>query len=205
MNLLSIGLGTLVLFLLAVSLCPAQEKIRTLEHGRYRQYDVATEPFAIVGRQLGDKPFINERQVAGNSDWLSKLILSVKNTSGKSIIAGEINLIIAKQNNMSADAAMILRFPIQESVLDGEGKATGEYQYTQPLKPGEVVKVRVPEGQLHILDVIKKDGVVDIDSVSVVFIRAIFDDRTSWFQGIEMKEDPNVPGRWIPVSRRPGD
>jgi hypothetical protein len=39
---------------------------------------------------------------------------------------------------------------------------------------------------------------MEIYGVSLAFISATFDDGTKWFQGIEMREDPSVPGRWTP-------
>jgi len=193
------------IFLLTTSLSYAQQKIRTVEHGKYRKYDTNTEPIAIVSRELGDKPFMNDSDVVGGSDWLRVLTLSVKNISKKAIKECEINLIIAKQGNMSNDASMSIRFPTREPVMNADGKPTGEYQPLKLLKPGEIIKVKVSENQLRMLDVLKKDGVSDVDQVSLVFISVKFDDGKRWFQGIDMREDPNNPGRWVPVRPdRPG-
>lgn len=195
-----------MLMLTAVSICHAQEKIRTVEHGKYRKYDIRTEPIAIVSRELGDKLFMNESQVVGGSDWLRDLTLSVKNISKKPIVKFSILLTIDKQGNMTGLAAMEFSFPSpRESVLDADGKPTSEYQPLKVLKPGGIVKVKVSDNQLRILDDLKKADVGDIERVSIGFRQVVFDDGTGWFQGLDTREDPNRPGSMIPIRPdRPG-
>lgn len=182
-------------------ICTAQEKVRTLEHSEYRQYDLRTEPFAIVGRGLGSKQFRNDREVIAGPQWLSELTLIVKNVSQKPIVQAEINLKIPKQGKMVNPAVIILRFPSHDTLFSVDRKPTGELPPLKPLKPGEIIQLRVPEHELRILEDIKKDGVVDLDVVSIAFISATFEDGTRWFQGLELREDPDVPGRWSPVRR----
>ena len=186
-----------ILLLTAASFAPAQEKLRTVEHGKYRKYDIKTEPIAIVGRQLGNKPFINDNEVMGRPDWLRDLTLDVRNISNKTIKDFEINVVIEKQDNMPFAAGMSLRFPTQEPILSLNGKPAGEYNAPKLLKPGEIVKVKVSDNMLRILDDLKKDGVVDILRVYLAFTRVRFDDGTGWFQGMEMREDPKYPGSMI--------
>ena len=188
--------------LMLASFCTAQEKIRTIEHGKYRLYDIKSEPIAIVSRELGDKPFMTNRQVLGGPDWLRDLTLGVKNISNKTIKNFEIHIIIDKQGNMATGVTLLFRFPPPpEPVLSQDGKPTGAYQPVEVLKPGEVVKVKAPDSQLRMLDFIKKEGVVDIDRVSLSIQKVDFDDGTRWYQGVESREDPN----YVPViPDRPG-
>src|SRR5438067_1276080 len=84
--------------MLGTSLCPAQEKLRTVMHGgMYRNYDIKTEPIAIVSREVWDKPFTNESQIVSGPDWLRYLTLGVKNISGKTIKVFEIDVLLRKQ------------------------------------------------------------------------------------------------------------
>jgi len=195
---------SILLMLLLVSVSNAQEKIRTLEHGKYRTYDIKTEPIAIVNREIGDKPFKNDRQVVGDRDWLRDIALSVKNVSNKTIKNFEIDIIVEKQVNMTSDEVMILRFPTPESAYIVDGRPVDKYQPLKVLKPGEVVKIKVYDGQYRVFsDDLKKNGVTDIDHVSISFDIVRFDDGTGWLQGIETREDPNRPGSMIPIHDRP--
>ncbi|MBX3289847.1 MAG: hypothetical protein KF855_10950 [Acidobacteria bacterium] len=195
-----VGITALGLFLIAVPLSYAQEKMRTLEHGMYRQYDLNTEPIAIVTRELGDTPFMDERRVVGSSDWLQHITLGVKNISKKTIEDFEINLIIPKQRNMPFDHVMIVKFPVtHQAVLDDNGMPNGKYKVIRALKPGETVKLKIDENQLRILDKIKSYGLHDVEQISLSFRQVTFDDGIRWSQGLEMKEDPDQPGRWLPI------
>src|SRR5678815_4248211 len=80
------------LVLLLVPLCIAQEKIRTLEN----EYPYPNQPIEIVSRQLGDKPFIDEKRVLGGRDWLGKLTLGIKNVTNKNILSFDINILVRK-------------------------------------------------------------------------------------------------------------
>lgn len=187
-------------FILTTSISNAQDKIRTVEHGKFRTYDIKSEPIAIVSRELGDRPFMNDRQVKGGPDWLRDLTLGVKNISNKTIKSFEIDIIIEKQANMSTNSGLLLRFPLPPNpVLNTDGNPTGNYELLKVLKPGEVVKIKAADSQLRMLDAIKKDGVGDIDRVSLSIQLVVFDDGTRWYQGIETREDPNSPGTYIVV------
>ncbi|MGE3465577.1 MAG: hypothetical protein AB7J13_01475 [Pyrinomonadaceae bacterium] len=189
----------ILLTLAATSFSVAQEKTRTLEHGKFRMYDRSTEPIAIISREVGNKPFESDSKVVSGRDWLRNLSLTIKNISAKTITEFEINLIIAKQANMTGDVVLIVRFPMAKPILDSAGEPTGEHTLIRLLKTDEVIKVRISENQLRLLDLVKKGGVSDIDNVSLVFRSVTFDDGIRWFQGIEMRQDPNDPGNWLTV------
>lgn len=195
------------LFLLAVSLSHAQEKIRTLEHGKYRKYDTRTEPIAIVSREVGDKPFIDDTKVVGSPDWLRHLTLEVKNISDKTINSFQIHLVIPKQGGMQYDWVMRMMFPFprDKSGLNKNSQGVTEQDGGNILEPGATIKLRISENQLRVLDEIRKYGVMDVERVSVSFDKVDFGDGTRWDRGVEMKEDPTQPGRYLPVgSDRPG-
>jgi len=75
-------------------LCPAaihtQEKIRTLEHQRYKYKN---EPVEIVSRMINGNTFTSEGKVISGSNWLRNLSLGIKNVSSKNIIYLEIHLV----------------------------------------------------------------------------------------------------------------
>jgi hypothetical protein len=169
----------------------AQDKTRILEHGKYRMYDIKTEPIAIVSRELGDRPFINDKEVVGGPDWLKELTLGVKNISNKLIKRFEIHLIIPKQGTIRADGAtLIILFQSQfERPLNADGTFASTDKTPKFLEPGEIVKVRVTGNQLRWFDDLKtKYGVNDVSEVSLALKRVVFDDGTGWFQGIPTVE-----------------
>ena len=59
------------LFLLTALLSNAQEKIRTVEKG----LSYPNQPIEAVGRELGDKAFIDDTRVLGDQDWQKRLTL----------------------------------------------------------------------------------------------------------------------------------
>lgn len=158
-----------------------------------------SEPIAIVSRELGDKPFLNDTQVIAGPDWLRELTLGVKNISNKTIKSFEINLGIEKSGYV-----LLLRFPLPPNeILNPDGKSTGVYEPLKTLKPGETIKLKIPEWQLvPILENVKKEGLTDIDHVTMSFELLSFDDHTGWYQGMDMREDPIGSRQWIPVPRK---
>jgi len=194
----TLGFCTICIFLIAAPFLRAQDKTRTLEFGAYRRYDISTEPVAIVRKELGNKIFREspgESKVIAGSDWLHELTLSFKNISSKSIQAFEAHLIVPKQGNMSEIGTVVLRFPF-ESILDPDAKTSN--QMLKLWKSGQVISMKIPISKLRLLDNLKIKGVYDIDMVSIAIYRIEFDDRTGWFQGMKTRENPDLPGNWIP-------
>ena len=190
-----IGSWSVTLILLMASLLTAQEKMRTLEFREYRKYDISTEPIAIVNRELGSKPFLNENNVVGNSNWLHELTLTLKNISTKSIRVCVIHLILPQKGTMSSKATMLMGFP-SDDLRDPDAKIPNEQLLLW--KSGQVIRLKIPNNQLRLLDDLRNKGVPDIDSLSMSIYKVEFNDGTGWFQGMRIRENPNHPGNWIP-------
>jgi len=176
----------------------AQDKVRTLEFGEYRKYDVSTEPVGIQSLNLGDKPFSIETGVVGGPDWLRELSLTLKNISGKNIVECELNLLIPPRGIKAERKLIVFGFP-SPSILD-----LAEKDSTRQLllwKPEQTIRIKIPDSQVRILDSLRRDGITDIETASLAIYRVRFSDGTGWIQGVPTREDPNRPGSMIPVNR----
>lgn len=169
-----------------------QERIRTLEFGEYRKYDISTEPVAIVGRSLGDKPFLDETHVLGGPDWLRDLVLTLKNVSSKPIKRCVLHLLIPDQGNIR-----IVQLGFPDGVVDGPPTLAGDSRKAL-WAPGLILKVKVHPIQLKLLDRLREKGVSNPQTVSLALHSVIFEDGSGWLQGIPTHEDPSRPGSMIP-------
>ena len=193
-NRLGAFIYTILSMLLLVSFGTGQEKMRTIEHSKYKSKN---EPITI-GYEIGDKQFLRGVQV-GSPDWLKELTLNIKNTSKKTITYFQIELVVEKQGEMPVNWSFVVRFPeSSQPVLDAAGKLTGESRLPT-LSPGETVRMMISENQLRGLDELKKQGVNDIETVSIDIRYVYYDDDTGWSLGHEVKRDPNNTNRWIPA------
>lgn len=187
---------------LVVLLAPSgysQQKIRTVEQDKYKTKNTPI----TVSYELGDEPFLNGNKTAAGSDWLRKLALNVRNGSQKTITFFHIELVIEKRGKMENNQAIVVRFPESpEPILDSAGNPTGEFR--RPLlMPGKSVKLKIGENQLQVLEILKIQGVEDIDLVSIDIRYVYFEDGTRWMVGHEVRQDPNDKDNWIPVGVEP--
>jgi len=178
------------LVLLLVPLCIAQEKIRTLEN----EYPYPNQPIEIVSRQLGDKPFIDEKRVLGGRDWLGKLTLGIKNVTNKNILSFDINILVRKDGTPAMGIPINFRTYTKETennarTVDGEKKIG-------VLRPGETAKVRVSDHAMSIFErELTKIGLEDFDRVTVDIRFVYFDDGSRWVMGKELPADAAKPLR----------
>ncbi len=171
-----------------------QDRIRTLEFGKYRKYDLASEPVEIIHRAIGSKAFQTDSTVVGGPNWLEEMTLTLKNISGKNITQCQLHVIIEDPAKAGQRTTMLLGFPSAD-IIDPNGKQ-GE-----PLriwKPGQELNLRLPTDQLRALEDMKRNGVASIDTASLAIHSVRFDDGTGWLQGVPLREDPSAPGRMVP-------
>ena len=176
------GVSLLVvsLCLLTASFSLAQEKIRTLDKGRSYQ----NSPIEVVGRALGDKPFIDDTRVSANKDWLKDLVLAVKNVSDKNILSFDIDLLVKKHGKILMGVPVTFRTYTVPSALNARA-ANGEIKIGV-LRPGEVVKVRVADQAMSAFgNELLKSEIEDLDQVTIDIRFVYFDDNTRWVVGRE--------------------
>ena len=176
-----------------------QEKLRTLEFREYRKYDVSTEPIAILRRETANRWFQDETQVLGGTEWLRELTFTLENTSDKTIVECELNIIVHPRNDRNASKVVIFGFP-SSVILDPA--VTDRNEQLRLWKPGQIIRIGIPSGQFRVLDNLRRDGVTDIERAFFAIYRVKFNDGTGWLQGMQTREDPDRPGVMIPVPKK---
>ncbi|MEO8650083.1 MAG: hypothetical protein ABI539_13040 [Acidobacteriota bacterium] len=131
----------IVLFLTFPSI--SQDKLRGVDESNPR-YNYPSQPVTIIGRELGRKSFSKETKIWGGISWLKELRLTVKNTSGKTLIWLYLELMVDKHGNLPTQVGIPLEFGSISVPLDANGKP----QTDVVLKPSETVRVSVGRRQL---------------------------------------------------------
>lgn len=170
--------------LLLVSLCAAQNKIRTVE-----KYAFSDSPIEVVRLELGNKSFMDDTRVLGTKDWLKYLTLSIKNISDKNIISIDMDLWIKPEGKMLNGVSIPVLFR-------SYSKPTGNNALTElgekklgSLQPGEVVRVRISDRNMSAFGrILTENGAEDVERVKIEIRFVYFDDDTHWAFG---KEAPN--------------
>lgn len=183
-------------FVLAFSpiLTVAQEKSRVI-----RESLQGESPISIVGVRAGTKTFDrtieNRHAIRADDTWLYNLTLDVKNVSSKNITYLELYLRVPKTGNRVKDLIF--------SMVFGDASAPGvnvapNSDGVKPdvMIPGSVRTIKIRDGDLANFESLFKSGIGLVETT----IREVhFDDRTGWQLGIELRQDPNVPTKWISV------
>jgi hypothetical protein len=182
------------LFLL-ISIANSQERLRTVDEEKYTK----TGGPVRVSYGLDGKNFTDRNKTTAGADWWSKIKLNVTNTSEKTIVYCHLQLLIEKQGKMPNRNSVTLSFPQNtEPEFDVNGKPTGKYK-VPVLKPGETIKLSVPQNQIDFLTgYFVEQQVDDIPSLELDVRYIYFEDGTRWILGRELKKDP-FQDKWIPI------
>jgi hypothetical protein len=179
-------------------LVQAQELDRVLEIERY-----PNEPLELVSLKIGtqsvkeniktkfkdnqSKWAIETVKFEEEGDWVKRLSISLRNTSGKPIY-GVIGMLILKP----------LGYPSNFSLQLTHGRKLA----TEPLQPGAEIQLFVEQKSLDgALEIVKNQG-ADLRGAVASFSvdMVVFSDELRWYRGNMVRPDPDVPNKWIPVS-----
>lgn len=161
----------LMLLCIATSLAIAQEqKIRTIT----KAFTFENQPIQVIHRPSGDKPISNDTQILADNKWLKNLTLEIKNVSEKNIIGFNLFLVV----EITAKMPSRCRVPIYFRGIEQE---SGE---PKALRPGEVVKVQVSDGDIaYWTKWLKEYDAEDFDRVLLDVRSVNFEDGTRWGMG----------------------
>lgn len=162
--------------------------MRTVEKG----LSYENQPVEIVGRELGDKTFAENKRVLGGQDWLKQLKLSVKNVSTKNIVSIDMDLLIKKAGRVLMGIPINFR-TYSKSTANNSLTIEGEKKIGV-LTPGEVVKLKVNEQTMSAFaKELIKYGVEDVEQVTIDLRFVYFDDGTRWAMGQMGKNNNDKP------------
>ena len=70
------------------------------------------------------------------------------------------------------------------------------------LRPGEIVKVKLSDDEISFWrKELEKYGAEDIEWITLDIRTVHFDDGRGWQMGIELRQDPDNPKRWLPSAK----
>lgn len=178
--------SSILLMLIVVSTCIAQEKLRTVDNGKA----YSNAPIEVVSRKLGDKQFTDDNKVVAGRDWLQSLSLNIKNISSKTIVLIEINLIVAKKGLLPTSVSFPLRFGTPLFFFDGKDEVPVVKKDRKLLAPGETVELSISSHDFSVFTAyLRKYEVDDLDSVTIDIRNVEFNDGTGWIFGREWKRN----------------
>lgn len=155
-----------------------------------RTFPHEPEPIEIVEFKKGDKSFQFNEPVLGDSNWLSGLEVTVRNTSNKAITHFKINIAIPDPNG-SQKVLAVLSF-----VDAGSPTHAADVAPTMSFKPGEIKRLRYSDKLFAKLQQVQSSLNVNTDNYIVVTEVVVFDDDTSWRAGYLHRRDPDNPNHW---------
>lgn len=196
MNAIAKGTSVLLVILGAVFICAAQDKLRRVEQSSEDIY--ANTPIEVAVNFDGTA--LPTREVHAGPDWLQKLSLDVKNTSGKEIRLIWIDLVLRKATLEATRS----RNPAPETI---SVVITVELPFSQPevkiLPPGSRVTLKPPVAMVDLwTNHVRNQGMEDIEKVFLDIRRVAFTDGTTWVRGRMYRKDPGS-GREVPIRSDP--
>ncbi len=154
------------------------------------------EPVAITEIRVNSESVAFDKRFRATDDWLSKLVISVKNTSDKSILFASIQLQFPGSDSakgiMSAEDMSYGNSALQQR-LPNPGDSADK------IAPGETVEIRLTTDRfVDLRKLLTASGFPEsIPSVSMRINRVIFVDDLMWSRGATLRRDPNNPKTWI--------
>lgn len=154
------------------------------------------EPVKIKSIKSKDKTIELGKKFSADDDWLKDLMVSVDNTSGKTILFIGIDLLFVRNDNSPEP-------PWSFTLAYGRRKLPNEPvrpDAPKPLLSGENITISLYDGayeqiirRLHELNY--DDG---IKHIKLIVNDIYFADGTRWYAGVLFYPDPNDPAKWLP-------
>jgi hypothetical protein len=194
-------LGLILAAVLTVTLSPV---ITVVTHGQtdqpgermVRKLSWRKEPVKIKEIKSKDKAIELGRKFSADDDWLKDLVVSVHNTSGKTILFIGIDLLFVRNNNSQEP-------PWSFTLAYGRRKSPNEPVQPDAPKPflsGGNINISLYDGayeqikrRLHELNY---DG--GIKHIKLIVNDIYFADGSRWYAGVLFYPDPNDPAKWLP-------
>lgn len=161
------------------------------------KYTWRNEPLEISGIKVKGKLTKLGLKSMEDDDWLKGLIVTVKNTSNKTIVYIELNLEFPSSERSDAEP------PSVDHLMYGDypqppGEEVTRHLDQPPLPPGEKANLTLTDydGLRDFLLQTKKQTSVKELEISINDV--VFDDGTKWNGGQIFRRDSNDPNRWNP-------
>lgn len=187
--------GSLAVSRARMSLNSQQDKRKSVSTG-FAIRDVEKDPVKVTNVKVGPNNRRFGDQFEETDDWLKKLSFEVENRTTKAIIYLEV----------------FLAFP--ETKLSGPEMNFVVYLGNRPGFPTKRENLNLPAGEKLIINMADRHewlssflqtrhSATNINKVEMEVGIAVFEDTTAWRGGDFFLQDPNKPGRYIPVTAKP--
>lgn len=174
----------------------AQKQERTIKKYSWRHEPIKIDKLKVKGKQIElGQNFLED------DDWLNGLTISVKNTSGKTIMFIEMVLEFSRPEDSAQGVPTISRLMYGQYPLSpGE---TAPPNSESPVKPGETVDIVLSDYD-SLQEVLRQTNYPpNIKQIEMSVDSVIFDDVTMWSKDKIFTRDPNNPNKWRRVDKPP--
>jgi hypothetical protein len=154
------------------------------------------EPIAITSIKVNEQSVSFNKKFRADDEWLSGLVISIKNKSDKLILFASIRLQfppspsgperISIYDMAQGNAALPTRPPTAEERVVGFG-------------PGETFEISLSPQQFRGFRDFLSATVhsSSIEKVDLSLSHVIFADDTMWYAGSQLRRDPKDPSTWL--------
>lgn len=180
-----------VITITILSVTPMQaEGVQQFE-SRLEKRTYANEPLKIVDLRVGSKELQFDEDFLGDTDWITKVEVKLKNTSTLQITHLQINL----QLPQGKESALSVPFAIA-----GSPTHLPEVQPTFQLNPGDTLILKFNSKFLQKLkEKAAQIGHRELNRLILSIERVVFSDNTLWQYGYIHRRNSNNPLQWDAV------
>lgn len=148
--------------------------------------------------KVGQKEQIFGESFTASPDWIKDLSFKLENTSGKKIVFINVYLNFPETKSTGNMLTYQIGFG-QRPGLPPRGNNP-----PMLLNPGETVEASLVKEKDKIYKFVnERQPIETIHEVEIQVALVIFDDKTAWFVGSFMRQDPNDPRRYNPIEDKP--
>jgi hypothetical protein len=177
-----------------------QDVQRSVEKERWNIAD----PIRIITVFYDGKPIKSRVPFSAPDDWLNHISVSIENDSGKTLIAGYIEVGFREFGEpLPIKSIRFGRYPdIRMHTSTGEKISRWPDEVPVSIAPGQSIIVKLASDYKRLEELIDSRG--SLSQVTSCFIQSgafYFDDNTRWMTGSYTRADPSNPGTYTPITR----
>ena len=160
------------------------------------------EPVKVVEVKVGGRVVKPGETFTADDNWLKKLTVKLKNTSGRTITSLQIEFIIPE--SVTGGTAVLVPITYGYQSFGAKASCTRVLTPAKAILHGEDIEVVFTaddyERARTLLDGMKVNG--PISDLEVRVGMTVFNDGTAWSEGDQLRRDESRPGQWEAVARR---
>ena len=189
----SLGIMTVVLALAVPTFAFAQQFRERIIQRLPTEKD---EPIAITTVKVNDRSLVLGRKFTANDDWLSGLVISVKNISDKPILFASIRLVFPRPADSSDGPSIYDLSHGNNPLMTSRPTAT---EQLVGIMPGNTAELGLSNQEFLDLQrfLVSTGYPLGINRVDLRISHVIFDDDTMWYAGALLRRDPTNSSKWI--------